>query len=104
MGLVSLDLALVASASVPPPSPVGALEFLGSWRGARIAVDFVVLAAAAGLFIVPSFAALQAWTPKERRARVIAASNVLAAAFIVLGAVSLAVCCRRPACPRPGSS
>ncbi len=91
MGLVSLDLALVASASVPPPSPVGALEFLGSWRGARIAVDFVVLAAAAGLFIVPSFAALQAWTPKERRARVIAASNVLAAAFIVLGAVSLAV-------------
>ncbi|WP_288588125.1 acyl-[ACP]--phospholipid O-acyltransferase [uncultured Methylobacterium sp.] len=91
MGLVSLDLALVASASVPPSSPVGALEFLGSWRGTRIAVDFVVLAAAAGLFIVPSFAALQAWTPKERRARVIAASNVLAAAFIVLGAVSLAV-------------
>ncbi|KMO15183.1 acyl-[ACP]--phospholipid O-acyltransferase [Methylobacterium indicum] len=91
MGLVSLDLAHVAAASVPPPSPVGALDFLGSWRGIRIAVDFVVLAAAAGLFIVPSFAALQAWTPKERRARVIAASNVLAAAFIVLGAVSLAV-------------
>ncbi|MCF4123974.1 acyl-[ACP]--phospholipid O-acyltransferase [Methylobacterium sp. SyP6R] len=91
MGLVSLDLAHVAATSVPPPSPIGALDFLGSWRGARIAVDFVVLAAAAGLFIVPSFAALQAWTPKERRARVIAASNVLAAAFIVLGAVGLAV-------------
>jgi acyl-[acyl-carrier-protein]-phospholipid O-acyltransferase/long-chain-fatty-acid--[acyl-carrier-protein] ligase len=91
MGLVSLDLAHVAATSVPPPSPVGALDFLSSWRGARIALDFVLLAAAAGLFIVPSFAALQAWTPKERRARVIAASNVLAAALIVLGAVGLAV-------------
>lgn len=91
MGVVSLDLAHVAATSVPPSSPVGALDFLGSWRGIRIAVDFVVLAAAAGLFIVPSFAALQAWTPKERRARVIAASNVLAAGFIVFGAVSLAV-------------
>ncbi|SFV09370.1 acyl-[acyl-carrier-protein]-phospholipid O-acyltransferase / long-chain-fatty-acid--[acyl-carrier-protein] ligase [Methylobacterium sp. 174MFSha1.1] len=90
MGLVSLDLAHVAATSVPPSSPVGALDFLGSWRGARIALDFVLLAAAAGLFIVPSFAALQAWTPKERRARVIAASNVLAAALIVLGAVGLA--------------
>ncbi|MFH6785242.1 MULTISPECIES: acyl-[ACP]--phospholipid O-acyltransferase [Methylobacterium] len=91
MGLVSLDLAHVAATSVPPPSPIGALDFLASWRGARIALDFVLLAAAAGLFIVPSFAALQAWTPKERRARVIAASNVLAAALIVLGAVGLAV-------------
>ncbi|GJD60479.1 acyl-[ACP]--phospholipid O-acyltransferase [Methylobacterium frigidaeris] len=91
MGLVSLDLAHVAATSVPPPSAIGALDFLGSWRGARIAIDFVLLAAAAGLFIVPSFAALQAWTPKERRARVIAASNVLAAALIVLGAVGLAV-------------
>ncbi|UHC18061.1 acyl-[ACP]--phospholipid O-acyltransferase [Methylobacterium currus] len=91
MGLVSLDLAHVAATSVPPPSAIGALDFLSSWRGARIALDFVLLAAAAGLFIVPSFAALQAWTPKERRARVIAASNVLAAALIVLGAVGLAV-------------
>jgi acyl-[acyl-carrier-protein]-phospholipid O-acyltransferase/long-chain-fatty-acid--[acyl-carrier-protein] ligase len=90
MGLVSLDLAHVAATSVPPPAAIGALDFLGSWRGARIALDFVLLAAAAGLFIVPSFAALQAWTPKERRARVIAASNVLAAALIVLGAVGLA--------------
>ncbi|KMO37278.1 2-acyl-glycerophospho-ethanolamine acyltransferase [Methylobacterium tarhaniae] len=91
MGVVSLDLAYVAATGVPPSSPVGAFDFLSSWRGVRIAIDFVLLAAAAGLFIVPSFAALQAWTPKERRARVIAASNVLAAALIVLGAVGLAV-------------
>ena len=36
---------------------------------AEEAVRLARLAAAAGLFIVPSFAALQAWTPKERRAR-----------------------------------
>jgi acyl-[acyl-carrier-protein]-phospholipid O-acyltransferase/long-chain-fatty-acid--[acyl-carrier-protein] ligase len=41
------------------------------------------LAIAGGLFIVPSFAAVQAWAPVDRRARVIAAVNVLNAAYMV---------------------
>ncbi|MFE1600222.1 acyl-[ACP]--phospholipid O-acyltransferase [Methylobacterium sp. ID0610] len=90
MGLVSLDLAAVAAQATPPAAPLSAIPFLSRFEGVRIAVDFALLAAAAGLFIVPSFAALQAWTPKAYRARVIAASNVLSAALIVLGAVGLA--------------
>ncbi|GJD52583.1 Bifunctional protein Aas [Methylobacterium crusticola] len=90
MGVISLDLARVAAATTLPAAPVGALDFLSSLRGLHVALDFVLLAASAGLFIVPSFAALQAWTPKERRARVIAASNVLSAGLIVLGAAGLA--------------
>ncbi|WP_407518983.1 acyl-[ACP]--phospholipid O-acyltransferase [Methylobacterium oryzisoli] len=90
MGFVSLDLAYCAATTVPPAAPLSAGAFLASLHGLRIAVDFALLAAAAGLFIVPSFAALQAWTPKERRARVIAAANVLSAGLIVLGAVLIA--------------
>lgn len=91
MGVVSLDLAWVAAHTALPAVPLSAGPFLARLVGARIALDFVLLAAAAGLFIVPSFAALQAWTPKEVRARVIAASNVLSAALIVLGALGIAL-------------
>ncbi|MDN3624577.1 acyl-[ACP]--phospholipid O-acyltransferase [Methylobacterium isbiliense] len=90
MGFVSLDLAYCAATTAPPAAPLSAGAFLSSLHGLRIATDFALLAAAAGLFIVPSFAALQAWTPKERRARVIAASNVLSAGLIVLGAALIA--------------
>ncbi|WP_298967507.1 acyl-[ACP]--phospholipid O-acyltransferase [uncultured Methylobacterium sp.] len=91
MAAFALDIAVLAWSAPPPAAvPVGALDFFASWRGMRLGLDFVGLAAAAGLFIVPSFAALQAWTPKERRARVIAASNVLSAALIVLGAAGIA--------------
>ncbi len=39
---------------------------------------------------MPSFAAVQAWTDKDKRARVIGAVNVLTAAFMVAGALVLA--------------
>src|SRR5262249_22526523 len=39
------------------------------------------------LFIVPTFSAVQAWAGADRRARVVAAVNVLNAAFIVVSAV-----------------
>ena len=52
-------------------------------RGLRIAIDLAGLAIAGGLFIVPSFAAVQAWAGADRRARVIAAVNVLNAGFMV---------------------
>mgnify|MGYP003694556303 CR=1 FL=1 len=45
----------------------------GSARGIRIAIDLAGLAIAGGLFIVPTFAAVQAWAGADRRARVVAA-------------------------------
>ncbi len=53
--------------------------------GLRIAIDLMGLAIGGGLFIVPTFAAVQAWAAPERRARVIAAVNVLNAGFMVGG-------------------
>ena len=44
------------------------------------AIDLAGLAIAGGLFIVPTFSAVQAWAGADRRARVIAAVNVLNAA------------------------
>ncbi|GEP08203.1 acyl-[ACP]--phospholipid O-acyltransferase [Methylobacterium gnaphalii] len=91
MGLFGLDLAWTVSHAVPAAGePIGALAFVGSGTGIRLVVDFAGLAIAGGLYIVPSFAAVQAWTPKEKRARVIGAVNVLTAAFMVGGTLALA--------------
>lgn len=92
MGLFGLDLAWTVS-HLPPPAgePVGAWDFITSGHGLRIAIDFFGLAVAGGLYVVPSFAAVQAWTEKAKRARVIGAVNVLTAAFMVGGTLALAV-------------
>jgi acyl-[acyl-carrier-protein]-phospholipid O-acyltransferase/long-chain-fatty-acid--[acyl-carrier-protein] ligase len=55
--------------------------------GWRIAVDLCGLAIGGGLFIVPVFAAVQAWAAPERRARVVAGVNVLNAGYIVVGSL-----------------
>jgi len=48
-----------------------------SGLGLRMAIDLAGLAICGGLYIVPTFAAVQAWAGADRRARVIAAVNVL---------------------------
>jgi acyl-[acyl-carrier-protein]-phospholipid O-acyltransferase/long-chain-fatty-acid--[acyl-carrier-protein] ligase len=87
MGLFCLDLGLAASGSVPGAELIGPAQFLSSLNGVRIAIDLAGLAIAAGLYIVPIFAAVQVWAGEERRARVIAGGNVLQAGMIVVGAV-----------------
>jgi acyl-[acyl-carrier-protein]-phospholipid O-acyltransferase/long-chain-fatty-acid--[acyl-carrier-protein] ligase len=89
MGFFGIDLAFAVYAAAPTASG-GAIAFLKTASGARIAIDFAGLAVAGGLFIVPIFAAVQAWAGAERRARVIAAVNVLSAAFLVVGLVTVA--------------
>jgi len=60
----------------------------GAWR---VTIDLALLAVAGGLMIVPSFAGIQAFAEPSERARIIAAVNVLNAAFMVLGALVVAV-------------
>ncbi|CAA2137540.1 acyl-[ACP]--phospholipid O-acyltransferase [Hyphomicrobium sp. ghe19] len=90
MGLFLLDLAWVASAMKPAPEPLGAAAILTSVEGLHMLVDLAGIAFAGGLFIVPSFAAVQAWSPVERRSRVIAGCNVLSAAFMTLVGIAIA--------------
>jgi len=64
---------------------------LTSGLGLRVAIDLTGMAVAGGLFIVPAFAAVQAWSDVAWRARTIAAINVLNAAFMTTATVLVAV-------------
>jgi len=89
MGVVGLDLAWTI-ARATRETEVSPLAFMGSFTGFRMLVDFAVFAFGGGLFVVPSFAAVQAWSEPGARARVIAAGNVLQAAFMVVGSLVVA--------------
>ena len=91
LGLFCLDLGWTVSAIVPAAHPIGIGEYFASRYSIHTAIDLAGLAIAGGLYIVPSFTAVQAWAGADRRARVVAAVNVLNAAFMVVGAIILAV-------------
>jgi len=91
LGLFALDLGWTASAVVPAASPLSIAGYFASPYSIHIAADLAGLAIAGGLFIVPVFTAIQVWAGDDRRARVVAAVNVFNAAFMVAGAVVLAL-------------
>lgn len=66
------------------------VQFLQSGPGLHLVIALFGLSAAGGLYIVPSFAAVQSWAAPERRARTIAAINILNAAFMTAGTLGLA--------------
>ncbi|OYU49856.1 MAG: acyl-[ACP]--phospholipid O-acyltransferase [Rhizobiales bacterium PAR1] len=89
MGAFALDLAWVTHGLSHAGDGLSITAFFAKTSAWRIAVDLGGLAIAGGIFIVPSFAAAQAWAPKDKRARIIAAINVLNAAFMVVGALGI---------------
>ena len=91
LGLFSLDLGWTASRVVPATSPLSIAGYFAAPHSIHIALDLAGLAIAGGLFIVPVFTAIQVWAGTDRRARVVAAVNVLNAAFMVVGAIALAL-------------
>ena len=62
-----------------------AAEFLRGEGTPRLLVDLGLMGLFAGMFVVPLQANIQSRTPDDRRARVIAANNVLNAVFMVGG-------------------
>ena len=55
--------------------------------GLQIALEIVAYSFVAGMFVVPIFAAVQAWSGEDERARVIGAVNTLNAIFMVVGSL-----------------
>src|ERR1700681_3828455 len=90
LGLFAIDVGWATAGAAPIPGLIGYWSLFTSARGIHIAIDLAGLAIAGGLYIVPTFAAVQAWAGADRRARVVAAVNVLNAAFIVGGTLSVA--------------
>lgn len=92
IGALGLCVMAVELWFATPSSPLGGAElmdrnsFLATAYGWRIVIDFMVLAAFAGLYVTPMNAVLQAESPDEERASFIACSNVMDSAFIVVSA------------------
>jgi acyl-[acyl-carrier-protein]-phospholipid O-acyltransferase / long-chain-fatty-acid--[acyl-carrier-protein] ligase len=91
LGAFAIDLALATFAAAPAAAPLGITAMFASARGLHVAIDLAGLAIGGGLFIVPTFTAVQAWAGADRRARVVAACNVLNAAFMVVGTLAFGV-------------
>jgi acyl-[acyl-carrier-protein]-phospholipid O-acyltransferase/long-chain-fatty-acid--[acyl-carrier-protein] ligase len=91
LGVFALDLGMVTLGTPPVLTPQGPGLALTSPLGLRATIDLAGLAVAGGLFIVPAFAAVQAWSDADYRARTIAAVNVLNAAFMTGATVLVAI-------------
>lgn len=91
LGIFAIDLGAATLGASPVASPQGPAAVFASALGVRAAVDLCGLAIAGGLFIVPAFSAVQAWSDVDYRARTIAAVNVLNAAFMTGATILVAV-------------
>src|SRR5436305_653894 len=89
LAVFALDLGFATYGLAAVPG-AGIAQVFSSWRGIHIAIDLAGLAIAGGLFIVPAFSAVQSWAGADKRARVVAAVNVLNALFIVGGTLVVA--------------
>jgi acyl-[acyl-carrier-protein]-phospholipid O-acyltransferase/long-chain-fatty-acid--[acyl-carrier-protein] ligase len=91
LGAFALDLGLATFGTAAATTPQAPGAVFSSVLGIRVAIDLVGLAIAGGLFIVPAFAAVQAWAGADYRARTVAAVNVLNAAFMTGATVVVAI-------------
>ena len=87
---VELWFATPSQPFLPTPELIDRAGFFATVAGWRILVDFIILAAFAGIYVTPLNAVLQSEAPDQRRARFIAASNVMDATFIVTSAMIVA--------------
>jgi acyl-[acyl-carrier-protein]-phospholipid O-acyltransferase/long-chain-fatty-acid--[acyl-carrier-protein] ligase len=83
LGFFTFDLWLASPPAHSAAALTGAVTFLGVARHWRVVGDLVGVALAAGIFVVPLYAIMQARSDETERARVVAANNILNALFIV---------------------
>ena len=91
IALCALDLGVAVIHFLAEPlilTPHAFFDDLIAWR---VAIDLAILAIGGGLMVVPSFVAVQAWVDPGHRGRAVAAVNVLNAAFMVGGAIVIAL-------------
>jgi acyl-[acyl-carrier-protein]-phospholipid O-acyltransferase/long-chain-fatty-acid--[acyl-carrier-protein] ligase len=88
MAGILVDLGLATGALPQTTSQVGLVDFFASAIGMHLLAGILALSAVSGLFVVPIFAAVQAWAGEDRRARVVGAVNTLSAVYIVAGSLA----------------
>ncbi len=89
ISLFTIDL-FTASDHLAPASDVllDVGGFLATLAGWRVTIDFVLIALCGGIFIVPLYTLLQARSDEAHRSRIIAANNIMNAAFMVAAAIA----------------
>jgi acyl-[acyl-carrier-protein]-phospholipid O-acyltransferase/long-chain-fatty-acid--[acyl-carrier-protein] ligase len=87
LAALAIHMGLATQAMAPAAHEVPLAEFFTSAFGQRLALEILLYSAAAGLFVVPLFAAIQAWAGEDRRARVVGAVNALNYIFMVGGSL-----------------
>lgn len=69
------------------PMLLGAGEFLSYWSGWRIVLDLLFISLAGGIYVVPLKSIIQDRAPLEHNARILAASSLLDALFVLSSAI-----------------
>lgn len=94
--IFAIDLYFTLSGMHLPPLANNAHYTIGmifaTHTAVRVFIDLFLLGFAGGIYIVPLYAYMQAYSPKESRARIIGANNVLNAVFMVGSAIFSIVC------------
>ena len=89
MAALAIAVGLQTHAMPQANAQIGLVEFFAGAAGRTIVIELVAYACAAGLFVVPIFAAVQTWAAEDRRARVIGAINALSSLYMVAGLVAV---------------
>jgi acyl-[acyl-carrier-protein]-phospholipid O-acyltransferase/long-chain-fatty-acid--[acyl-carrier-protein] ligase len=84
--LFAIDL-FFATPAIKGEQVIGALAFLQTFAGWRIAADLFLLGLFGGFFIVPLYALIQFRSEAIYRSRIIAGNNIINALFMVFSAV-----------------
>jgi 1-acyl-sn-glycerol-3-phosphate acyltransferase len=84
----ALDLAWATSVAAGAPGTLDVAAFVGSLRHWRVAGDLALIGVFGGFFIVPLLAFVQHRTDPRHLSRVIAANNIVSAAFMVVAALA----------------
>jgi 1-acyl-sn-glycerol-3-phosphate acyltransferase len=87
IGLTAFGIDLYyATPELLPPGPLTAAQLLAEPGAWRVFFDLAMLGVFGGLYIVPLYALIQSRAPRERLSRVIGATSILNAVFMVAAA------------------
>ena len=94
--IYAIDLYFTLSGMHLPPLANNAHYTIGmifaTHTAVRVFIDLFLLGFAGGIYIVPLYAYMQAYSPEESRARIIGANNVLNAVYMVGSAIFSIIC------------
>jgi len=90
MTVFAVDLWLASSAMAPAAELAGLAAFFADQAHWRVMADLFLLAMFSGFYSVPLYALIQSRCEPSRRARIIAANNILNALFMVVASLMAA--------------